>query len=253
MLRRPRLLTLCVLPTLPALLVAGCLTFPGQTPTLVVAADLRAEYVVRDALFPAALAFAPDGRVFYTEKNTGRIRVIAADVLQPEPFAEVPVNSAGDRGLLGIALHPQFATNHRVYVFYTLSDTGMTTNAPQAVVDNRVVYFEADGNRADGSEIFVAALPAGTTTTNVGGRIAFGPGGELFVALGDLGNESAAQDVAALNGKILRYGDDGSIPADNPNADSPVYAVGVRDVRALSRDPISGLPCGTERNRAGRH
>lgn len=231
----------------------ACIRPPGQVPPLTVAENLDAEFVVSGADFPSALAFADDGRVFYTEKNSGRIRVIADGVLLPEPFAELAVNSAGDRGLLGIARHPDFENNQRIYVFYTLSDSGASTADPQAVVDNRVVYFEAAGNVAAGSEIFVVSLPAGAGVINVGGRIAFAADGTLFVALGDLGDGGSAQDTSTRNGKILRYTDDGRVPADNPIADSPVYAVGVRDVRALAFDPQSGRPFITERNPAGQH
>ena len=175
--------------------LTGCLPSPGQTSTPIAVADgLQAEFVVNDAQHPAGLAFAADGRVFYTEKETGRIRVIVDGTLLEQPFASVPVNYAGDRGLLGIALHPNFNLKPRVYVFYTRSDTGAVTDDAQAVVDNRVVYFEADGNVSSNGEIFVASLPAGSQTVRVGGRLAFSPDGTLFVGLGDLGNKFNAPE-----------------------------------------------------------
>jgi glucose/arabinose dehydrogenase len=230
---------------------AGCLVFSTEdTPAPArVSTDLRAVYVVANATTPSALAFAPDGRVFYTEKNTGRIRVISrADELLFEPFAVVPVNCAGDRGLLGIALHPDFARNGRVYVFYTRSDSGLSTDHPQAVIDNRVVYFEADGDRARAGEIFVASLPAGTSSQRVGGRIAFDSDGKLLVALGDLGDPQAAADDTNPAGKLLRYQDDGTVPADNPAADSPIFARGLRDPRGLCVDPQTGAIFLIDRN-----
>lgn len=237
-----------------ALVSVGCLPFPGQAPVPVdVAKGLRAEYVVSGAARPAALALAPDGRVFYTEKNTGRIRVIAEGALLEEPFAELPVNCAGDRGLLGIALHPNFNLNRRIYVFYTRSDTGQSSDDPPAVVDNRVVYFEAQGNLARDGEIFVASLPVGSGTKRVGGRIGFAPDGTLFVALGDLTQTEAAQAVDLLPGKVLRYHDDGTVPLDNPVAGSPVYARGLRDPRGLTFDPQSDVAFVTDRNENGSH
>ncbi|MBU0638815.1 MAG: PQQ-dependent sugar dehydrogenase, partial [Planctomycetes bacterium] len=197
---------------------------------------------------PAGLAFAADGRVFYTEKETGRIRVIADGTLLEHPFASVPVNYAGDRGLLGIALHPNFNLQPRVYVFYTRSDTGAVSDDPQAVVDNRVVYFEADGNVASNGEIFVASLPAGSQAVRVGGRIAFSPDGTLFVGLGDLGNKFNAPNTDRLAGKILRYNDDGSIPANNPLADSPVFAWGLREPCGLCFDAATWMAFATDRN-----
>ncbi|MBU0637818.1 MAG: PQQ-dependent sugar dehydrogenase [Planctomycetes bacterium] len=250
----PRLVRLTAL-LAPAVLglslAGGCLCADDTPPPINVGANLEAEYVVYNAAQPSALAFAADGRVFYTEKNTGRIRVIVDGSLAEQPFAEVPVNYADDRGLLGIALHPSFASNGRVYVFYTRSDTGLTTADPQAVVDNRVVYFEANGNVAAGGEIFVASLPAASGTTHIGGRLAFAADGTLYVALGDQTAENAAQDNTVHTGKVLRYNADGSIPAGNPSAGSPVFARGVRDMRGLAFDPESAIPFITDRNPAG--
>ncbi len=233
--------------------LTGCLPVAGDLPApLRVSATVRAEYVVAAADAPVALAFAPDGRVFYAEKNTGRIRVIQDGVLLADAFAAVPVNSAGERGLVGLALHPNFANNGRVYAFYTRSDTGNLTSDPQAALDNRVVFFESSGNVADGGEVFVASFPAGGTT-NIGGRIAFGPDDRLYVALGDLNNEAGAQDVLAPAGKLLRLSDDGSVPADNPAVGSNVFARGVRDVRGLTFDPVSQSPFLLDLNPFGEH
>lgn len=232
-----------------AVFIAGCLTLPGQTPPpLGVADDLRAQYIVSNAQQPQALAFAPDGRVFYVERRTGQIRVIAGGQLQLEPFASVPVNNAGERGLLGIALHPNFSATPRLYVFYTRSDTGQTTNDPRAVVDNRIVYFEVRADVATGSEIFVASLPTGAAADRISGRLAFDQESRLIAALGDLGTPEAAQDDASLAGKILRYNDDGSIPETNPIENSPVLARGVRDVAGLAIDPYSNAIFFIDRN-----
>lgn len=234
--------------------LAGCVPGSQDTPPPIdIAAGLQAEYVVANAAHPTALAFAPDGRVFFTEKNTGQIRVVVEGVLQAAPFATVPVNYAGDRGLLGLALHPTFELLPRVYVFYTRSDTGVPTNDPAAVIDNRVVYFEAAGSVAVGGEVFVAALPAGEQTVRVGGRLAFSPDGTLFVALGDLGNYFNAQNTTRLAGKVLRYNADGTIPADNPVADSPIFARGFRDPSGLSFDPATWFAFVLDRNAKNEH
>ncbi|MFH1745539.1 MAG: PQQ-dependent sugar dehydrogenase [Planctomycetota bacterium] len=242
----------CLLIGLVYLAGWGCLLSPSGDPApLTVGAGLQAEYVVAGAQHPSALAFAADGRVFYTEKNTGRIRVIVGGTLVADPVAAVPVNYAGDRGLLGIALHPDFAQNGRIYVFYTRSDTGQTTNDAQAVIDNRVVYIETVNNAVVGSEVFVASLPADQGTTRVSGRLAFATDRKLLVAIGDLTVDTSARDNNVLVGKILRYNDDGSIPDDNPTAGSAVYARGLRDVRGLCVDPDTGTPLALERNTAG--
>ena len=245
-------LTLLVLTA--AILLTGCPPLPNELPPPInVAAGFQAEYVLADASYPSALAFAEDGRVFFTEKNTGRIRVIKDGTLLEQPLAEVPVNYAGDRGLLGIALHPNFANNGRVYVFYTRSDTGAATSDQQAVVDNRVVYFEADGDVAAGSEIFVASLPAGVDPLRVGGRIAFADDDTLLVGLGDLVAHTSAQDNTVLLGKILRYNDDGTLPTGNAAADSPIFAIGFRQPMALVEDPAGGDLFVVERSANGLH
>lgn len=232
--------------------LGGCFGFPDAHPQPVrVGEGLWAEYVVSAANHPYALAFAGDGRVFYTEKNTGRIRVIVGGVLKDEPFATVPVNHAGDRGLLGLALHPDFERTPRVYVFYTRSDTGRATDDPRAVVDNRVVYFEAAGDVAAGGEIFVTALPARLGPMRVSGRIAFAADGKLLVGLGDQAARLRALNPTELVGKLLRYNDDGSLPADNPVPGSPVYARGFCDIRGLWIDPPSGGVFLIDRNATG--
>jgi len=242
----------------------GCVPVSDQTPLPInVAKGLQAEYIVASALHPSALATTSDGRVFYAEKNTGRIRVIQNDVLLAEPFASVPVNYAGNRGVLAIALHPRFNLTGRLYVLYTRSDTGLSTDDAQAVVDHRVVYFEADDDVADddeadenissSGEVFVASLPVGTQTVRVGGRLAFAADETLLVALGDLGNDGDVQNADVLSGKILRYNDDGSIPADNPNPESAVYAIGFREPHGLTIDPRTHAPFLTERSANGVH
>ncbi len=236
------------------LLLTGCPPLPSELPPPInVATGFQAEYVLAGAEYPSALAFAEDGRVFYTEKNTGRIRVINDGALLETPFAEVPVNYAGDRGLLGIALHPNFSNNGRVYVFYSRSDTGAATSDQRAVVDNRVVYFVADGDVAGGAEVFVASLPAGTDPLRVGGRLAFTDDNRLLVGLGDLVSHTYAQDNTFLHGKVLRYNDDGTLPTGNASADSPIYARGFREPRALVVDSVGGDLFVIDRSAVGLH
>ncbi len=236
--------------TLAVLLVGGCPPEPDGSGSLHVAPDLTAQFVVADAAHPSALAAADDGRLFYTEKDTGQIRVIKDGVLLEQPFATVPVNFAGERGLLSLALHPGFNVNGRIYVFYTRSDTGLATDDPQAVVDHRVVYFEAAEKGSDVStntEVFVVSLPTASALTRIGGRIAFDNARLLLVALGDEEQPDAAQDPASPLGKVLRYNDDGTIPGDNISPTSPVFALGFCDPRGLTIDPESGYPFMTER------
>jgi glucose/arabinose dehydrogenase len=225
--------------------VGGCFLTPGTLPPPSnIAPGLQAMFLVSSLNVPAGLAVAADGRVFVAEKNTGQIRVIADDVLLPTPFATVPANFSGEQGLLGIAVHPQFEANGRVYVFYTRSDNGLITDEPAARLDHRVVYFTAgdDPNVATGTETFVLSIPVDGNGNRIGGRLAFAPDGTLLVAVGDLNNQDNAQDLESLAGKLLRLNADGSIPDDNPIADSAVYAFGLRNPQGLVVDPVSETP-----------
>ena len=201
--------------------------------------ELVAEYLVRSAAEPAALALAANGDVFYAEKETGKVRVIVDDELQDQPLVDLPVNNAGERGLVGIALHPDFDDSGRVYVFYSRSDSAIDESLADAIIDNRVVYFSTTNNVASSSEVLVASLPVGDGT-RLGGRIAFDDDGHLLVALGDMGDMDAALDDSSLAGKILRYNDDGTIPDDNPDPESAIYASGVRNPTGLAPDANSG-------------
>lgn len=231
----------------------GCGPYGPGSGTTLLGGGKVAERVAFAASRPGAIAAAPDGRVFFTEKSTGRIRVISGGVLQPTPFAEVAVNNANDRGLLGVALHPQFAINNRVYAFYSRSSSGANTGDQSAIVDHRVVYFTANGDTADGGEVFVASFTAIGDGRRVGGRIAFARDGALIVALGDQGDESTALDAASRSGKILRFTDIGGIPADNPTTGSPVVARGVRHPQGLAVDPLSAGVFFVDRNEGGLH
>ncbi len=221
------------------LLTGGCLS---TTAPIDVAEGLQAEYVATGLDNPVAIAIDPDGRVFVAEKDTGQIRLIVNGTLLEDPVADVPVNFAGDRGLLGLAIHPRFGDNGRLYAFYSRADVGTDTDDAVAILDHRVVFFEIVGNEASGGEVFVASIPADTNASRVGGHIGFGSDDKLYVALGDMTSADLARDADFLYGKLLRYDDDGSIPDDNPTADSPIYACGFRNPVALTFDPDLGAP-----------
>lgn len=243
---------------LAGVVLTGCPPTGTLPPLFPVADGLAGEYLAVGLEEPSALAGTDDGRVYITERTTGRIRVLRDGVLLEEPFAQVPVNHAGERGLLSVTVHPRFADNGRVYVFYTRSDDGTVTSDPQAVLDHRVVYFAAQRNDdgelldvAEEGEVFVASLPVTSAATRIGGRIGFAHDRSLYVALGDQTDTSAAQDPAALLGKILRYTDAGQAPDTNPVAGSPIYASGFREPIGLTFDPDSRVPFVLERSANG--
>jgi glucose/arabinose dehydrogenase len=196
-----------------------------------------AEVFLDNADIPVSLAFAPDGRLFYNELRSGRVRIVENERLQDEPFASlnvVNISGYSEHGLLGLALDPDFASNHYVYVFFSEPDQN---GAPAR---QRLVRFtEVDGVGQD-MAVILDDLPVGPDCCHNGGRIAFGPDGKLYVSIGDTQEENLSQDPASLAGKILRVNPDGSVPDDNPFPGSPVYALGIRNSFGMAFHPVTG-------------
>lgn len=189
---------------------------------------LHAEVVVSGLAYPTSLCFAPDGRMFVTEKTTGSIRIIDNGVLLPAPFATLDNNDDGERGLLSVVLDPDFTNNGYVYCFHTKS-SGTT---------NEVVRFTANGNVGENPAVIVPNLPA--ANNHDGGRLVFGLDGKLYVTLGDVADAANAQSDSSPAGKVLRYNPDGSIPSDNPISGNPLFTKGHRNCFGICVDPDSG-------------
>jgi glucose/arabinose dehydrogenase len=188
-----------------------------------------AQLVQGDLSFPSNMAFAPDGRLFFAEKDTGDIRVIEDGQLLPDPFAHVDVLSSAEQGLLGLALDPDFGVEPWVYVYY--SD-------PAARI-NRLTRLRADGGSVEQQRL----LDALTTENGYhnGGDIVFGADGKLYLSLGEVHESERAQDPNDLGGKILRLNPDGTVPSDNPfGAGNPAYSMGHRNSFGLCFDPSNG-------------
>lgn len=184
-----------------------------------------------------AFAQAPDGRIFVAQQG-GALRVVKNGALLGTPFAQFTVDSQGERGLLGVAFHPNFASNGWVYVYYT------TLTSPH----NRISRLVASGDVSDGSETILVDLPNLSSATNHnGGALHFGPDGKLYAAVGDNANDANAVNLASPLGKMLRFNDDGSIPTDNPfygtqtGLARAVWAYGLRNPFTFAFQPGTGL------------
>src|SRR4051795_8326862 len=178
---------------------------------------------------PWAMAFAPDGRLFFTERP-GRVRIYADGQLLAAPALTLDdVFTTGESGALGLALHPDFATNHLVYLTYTV-------NGPRGPVGRVMRYREVNNQLGEG-----VTLLGDVRANNIhnGSRVKFGPDRRLYVTFGDAASPSVAQDVAALNGKILRLNDDGTSASGN-RFSSPVYTYGHRNPQGLAWHPVTG-------------
>lgn len=194
---------------------------------------VKVEALVPKAAFPVSLAQAPDGRIFYTELTTGNIRLIENSSLNPIPVASVDILGSGDEGLLGLAIDPQFLSNGFIYTYYTARNPSRNVVARWAVV----------GNIASSPTIILDNLPFGGHN---GGRLVFAADESLFISVGDAGSPALAQIPTSFAGKILRIQRDGSIPTDNPDARSPIFASGIRNAFGLAVDPRSGVLYGSD-------
>jgi glucose/arabinose dehydrogenase len=184
-----------------------------------------------------AFAQAPDGRFFVAQQG-GALRVVKNGSLLATPFHSFSVDSAGERGLIGVALHPDFAHNGWVYVHYT---------SPQGGAHGRISRLVAQGDVSSGAEQVLVDLPPLSSATNHnGGALHFGPDGKLYVGVGENANAAQAQDLSLPFGKLLRLNEDGSIPADNPFAATQsglgraVWAYGLRNPFTFAFEPGTG-------------
>jgi glucose/arabinose dehydrogenase len=211
------------------------------TSASVLRSNFTENQVVTGLSSPTAMAFAPDGRLFVCQQG-GQLRVIDDGVLLPTPFTTVTVNSSGERGLLGVAFDPDFATNRFVYVYYT---------ATTPAIHNRVSRFTADVQNPNvaqaGSELILLELNNLSSATNHnGGAMHFGPDGLLYIAVGDNANGNNSQTLGNLLGKILRINKDGSIPSGNPffsqatGDNRAIWALGLRNPFTFSFDAADG-------------
>jgi glucose/arabinose dehydrogenase len=203
--------------------------------------------------FPIDMAWVPGTKkIFFTEKG-GRIRVMVGKDLLGRPCKTLNVNSAGERGLLGIVLHPNFDANHYLYVYYT--------NA--SPLEHRVTRFTVKKNRCRNRKQIVTGLNASSSGYHNGGQLEFA-GGKLFVSTGEAHSPANAQDIDSRLGKVLRYNPNGSIPKGNPFSSpgdkNPVWTFGHRNPFGLARKPGSkklyatenGPNCDDELNRIRR-
>jgi aldose sugar dehydrogenase len=171
---------------------------------------------------PWGLAFLPDRSALVSERDTGRIKRIAADGSLTTVGTVPGVDPGGEGGLLGIAVPRDFARNRYVYAYFTAS------------TDNRIVRMPYAGGRLGQPDVLVTGIPKGGIHN--GGRLAFGPDGMLYAGTGEAGDRPLSQDRGSLGGKILRMTPSGQPPGDNPFRGSLVYSFGHRNVQGLAFD-----------------
>ncbi|MGY3785869.1 PQQ-dependent sugar dehydrogenase [Streptomyces antibioticus] len=177
---------------------------------------------------PWGVAVLPEGGLLVASRDEGTITLVDEDSGKKTELGEVPgVSAAGEGGLLGIALSPDYASDHMVYAYFTSAS------------DNRVVRMIYDPKRSPGDQLgapdtVFKGIPKGMIHN--GGRIAFGPDGMLYAGTGESGDTGLSQDKESLGGKILRLTPEGEPAPGNPFPGSPVYSYGHRNVQGLAWD-----------------
>lgn len=182
--------------------------------------DIRTRTVASGLTNPWEIVYGPDQMIWVTEKagKISRVNPQNGAITTILTIPEVRVN--GEGGLLGMALHPDFATNPYVYVVY---DYGTNYKA-------KVVRYTYSGGTLNGPVTLLDQIPA--ANIHNGSRLLIS-NNKLFVSTGDASDQSKPQDVNSLSGKILRINLDGTIPADNPFANNPVWSLGHRNPQGL--------------------
>ena len=197
-------------------LVVICLFFHADAAS----AEVRVETVVDNLKIPWELVFAPDGRIFFTERD-GKLWVIEDESL--ELVATFPTSNTLEGGLLGLALDPEFEKNNFLYLYQTYFGFELH--------HNKVVRYTVSNNQLTDEQILIDKIPG--ALWHDGGRIKFGPDEKIYITTGDATNANLSQKIDSLAGKILRINADGTIPDDNPFESSPVFSYGHRNPQGI--------------------
>lgn len=203
---------------------------PLPEPTTTSKGTDSVEVIATNLEKPRSIAFGDD-RIFVTEQ-IGRIRIIQNNTLLAEPLATLRTADVFDGGLIGIVTHPDFSTNHYLYVYYTYEEDGSLWN--------KILKIKESNNKLEAADTIFDKIP-GSKFSN-GGVMKFGPDGKLYVGTGTVSDSShLPQELDSLAGKILRLNDDGSVPTDNPFEDSPVFSFGHRNPQGMAWDHLGNL------------
>jgi len=183
-------------------------------------AELKVRVVTAGLALPWELVYGPDNHIWFTEKagKISRLNPTTGQVIPVITIADVRAN--GEGGLLGMTLHPDFASNPFVYVVY-----GYGSN-----YRSKVVRYTYSNGALSSPQILLDQIPA--SSIHNGSRLLIS-NGKLFITTGDASDTSTPQNNNSVAGKVLRINLDGSIPADNPIPNNPLWTLGHRNAQGL--------------------
>ena len=191
---------------------------------------------------PWSISVLDDNSLLVTERPGRVVRILENGT--KSVVAKLEVANIGEAGLLGIALHPDFPGDRRVYLYVTQEKEGKLVN--------RVMYgkLSPEYSSIDGFKVIVDNIPG--ARIHDGGRIRFGPDSLLYITTGDAARPELSQDLSSLAGKILRVSPDGESPGDNPFYPSPIYSYGHRNPQGIDWHPQTGRMYSSEHGPVGR-
>ena len=217
--------------------LGGCAAPPDARIVQTEKGPVAVEVLVRGLEHPWGMAFLPDGSILVTERP-GRLRLVVDGQLRQEPVAGLPAVAAhGQGGLLDVALHPQFSRNRLVYLAYAAEGPGG--------YGTEVARGRLTGARLEDVAVIFRMTPKSETGRHFGSRLVFDRDGRLMVTLGDRGDRPRAQRLDDHAGSVVRIGDDGVVPADNPfvtrsGALAEIFSYGNRNVQGAALHPETG-------------
>jgi glucose/arabinose dehydrogenase len=209
-------------------------------------AEIKVETFLDNVKYPWELEFAPDGTIFFTERD-GKLWMINNES-KKQLVAEFLPSLTAEGGLLGLELDPDYKNNHFLYLYQTYFETNVEQNTSELILHwNKVVRYTVNNDQLTEELIIIDKIPGGEA--HDGGRIKFGPDEMLYISTGDIYDGNLAQNLDSLAGKILRINSDGTIPSDNP-FDSAVFSYGHRNSQGLAWNE-NGVMVATEHGPSG--
>ncbi|MGH2749450.1 MAG: PQQ-dependent sugar dehydrogenase [Actinomycetota bacterium] len=207
-------------------LVVAASLIPFAPPASALPPNTKVQTYKSGLNFPVDMDWVPKSKkIFFTEKNTGKIRILKGRRLQKRACATLNVNSTGERGLLGIALHPDYKDNRYLYVYFTKASP----------LQHQVKRFTVRKGKCRNPKVIVGGLSADSGGYHNGGQVEFA-GGKLYVSTGEQHEPALAQDTGNRLGKILRLNPNGSVPDGNPFGNA-VWSYGHRNPFGLAHKP----------------